>query len=443
MNTSNLPIAEPETTGSYVILLRQDAVDASISALNDIAGLNTVARTADFNDGVLDDSQSDADVIVFDRLGVAIATLDTAQISAVNAAVSDSSNPILMVSPERVFYATGLNKTTEISTEYLRGYRDGVVHLVDNLTSPVEEQMAVAAAINESQATWGLQATKVVNSRFTGRGVKVAVLDTGFDFNHPDFRGRTIARESFVRLRTGTPPLPVQDGNGHGTHCIGTACGPLSPGILPRYGIAYDAEIHVGKVMLDSGRGGATRSILGGAEWANGKGCKIISISIESPVRSGQAFDPLFEAIAQRLLGLGSLIIAAAGNGTRRNAGQIVPVSILANCPSVMAVGAVNSQLQIADFSPASINPTGGQIDIVAPGVDVYSSCPVSMGSPGGYTRMNGTSMATPHVAGIAALYAEANPRITAQQLWNLLIRTAQRLPLPSTDVGAGLVQAP
>jgi subtilisin family serine protease len=430
-------------------LLRRDAVDASISVLNDIAGLNTVARTADFNEGVLDDSQSDADVIVFDRLGVAVTTLDAEQLSAVNAAVDDSSNPILMISPERIFYATGVgeqqqvNSTTEISTEYLRGYRDGVVHLVDNLSNPSKEQMAAIAAFNESQNTWGLQVTGVVSSRFTGRGVKVAVLDTGFDFNHPDFSGRTIARESFVRLRTGAPPLPVQDGNGHGTHCIGTACGSLRPGILPRYGIAYDAEIYVGKVMPDSGRGGATRTILGGAEWANRQGCKIISISIESLVRPGQTFDPLFEQIAQRLLGLGSLIIAAAGNGTRRNAGRIVPVSILANCPSVMAVGAVNSQLQIADFSPASINPTGGQIDIVAPGVDVYSSYPVSMGSPRGYTRLNGTSMATPHVAGIAALYAEANPGITAPQLWNLLIRTAQRLPLPSIDVGAGLVQAP
>lgn len=110
MNTSNLPIAEPETTGSYVILLRQDAVDASMSALNDIAGLNTVARTADFNEGVLDDSQSDADVIVFDRLSVAVTTLDAEQLSAVNAAVDDSSNPILMISPERIFYATGVGE---------------------------------------------------------------------------------------------------------------------------------------------------------------------------------------------------------------------------------------------------------------------------------------------------------------------------------------------
>ena len=94
--------------------------------------------------------------------------------------------------------------------------------------------------------------------------------------------------------------------------------------------------------------------------------------------------------------------------------------------------------MQVARFSCAGLNPEGGQVDIAAPGVDVYSSWPDDS-----CRRLNGTSMATPHVAGVVALLAEANPKATVAELKDTLITSALRLPLASTDVGAGLVQAP
>jgi subtilisin family serine protease len=105
-----------------------------------------------------------------------------------------------------------------------------------------------------------------------------------------------------------------------------------------------------------------------------------------------------------------------------------------------MAVAALDSSLKVARFSNRGINPSGGQIDIAAPGVDVYSSFPMATR----YRRLSGTSMATPHVAGVAALLAQANPGARGAALWQLVTTRARRLALlSSADVGAGLVQAP
>lgn len=444
-----------ETTGSYLILLPEDDIEPGIRELRDITGATNIARTADSRDGALDSSREDADMLVLNNLGVAITELEPDQLQMVSAACQDRDKPLLVVEPEQVFYALqdtrsyGINLQKldfkdEISIDYLRGYRDAINHLVDNLVTPIQPNNATP--FPDKRATWGLQATKVVDSQFSGLGVKVAILDTGFDFNHPDFRNRQIISKSFIKMRTSDPFLPVQDGNGHGTHCTGTACGPLHPSILQRYGIAYEAEIYIGKVLSDQGRSLGRGSILQGMEWAVTSGCKIISMSLGGPVVPGQPFSQVYEDAAKRAMQKGTLIIAAAGNSSRGRRGAGMPpnpVGSPADCPSIMAVGAIDSKLQIADFSDGSINLNGGKVDIVGPGVDVYSSYPVPKGNSQGYLQLNGTSMATPHVAGIAALYAQANPGITAQSLFDLLLKTARRLPLSSTDVGAGLVQAP
>lgn len=426
VNNLNSMVAGSETTGRYLVLFREDAVDAGMQMLSETASINLSGEA---------DSP-----IVLSTLGVAIVDAAPAQLRSLRMS-ADESSPILAIEPERVVYALeepelGNPKllrsltTMDVTADYLKGYRDAVNQLVDSLL-PTEQGQLTPTAVDESVATWGLQATKVVNSRYSGQGIKIAVLDTGFDLNHPDFIGRTIQTKSFIFGEE------VQDGHGHGTHCIGTALGALKPMQLPRYGVAYNAEIYAGKVLSNQGSG-ADGGILQGIEWAIANGCQVISMSLGSPTKVGTPYSRVYEAVAQRALSRGTLIVAAAGNESRRDLGIIKPVGHPANCPSIMAVAAIDSQLQIARFSTRGINPDGGQIDIAGPGVAVRSSWPM----PTQYRTISGTSMATPHVAGIAALHAEATG-VKGQELWNLLVRTASRLPLSSQDVGAGIVQAP
>jgi subtilisin family serine protease len=114
-------------------------------------------------------------------------------------------------------------------------------------------------------------------------------------------------------------------------------------------------------------------------------------------------------------------------------------VSHPANCPSIFAVGAVDASLQVAPFSCGGLVEEGGQIDLVAPGVGIRSSWP----GEEQYHSISGTSMATPFVAGIAALYAQAESQARGRALLNLVVQNARRLSQSSRDVGAGLVQAP
>ena len=319
------------------------------------------------------------------------------------------------------------------SLQYFKGYRDAVNQLCDKLIGRDTDLAAegLAPITGEIENTWGLQVTRVPASQFGGKGIRVCVLDTGMDESHPDFAGRHIVSQSFVAGQA------VQDGNGHGTHCIGTACGPRQPGLLPRHGVASDSDIYAGKVLSNQGSGGDA-GILAGIQWALTNKCEIISMSLGASVQPGQSYSQIFEQVAARALAAGSVIIAAAGNDSRRPS-TIIPVSHPANCPSIMAVGAIDRHFQIAYFSCGGINPQGGQVDIVGPGVDVRSSWP----RPTLYNTISGTSMATPHVAGIAALWAESNRTYRGRALLNILTQSARRLTLAAADIGAGLVQAP
>lgn len=281
--------------------------------------------------------------------------------------------------------------------------------------------------------TWGIAATQVDQSPYTGSGIKVAVLDTGLDLSHPDFQHLTLVTQNFV-----TPGSSVQDGHGHGTHCAGTICGRPALGGVPRYGVAQDVALYVGKVMSDQGSG-SEQGILAGLAWAISEGCDIVSMSLGSTVRPGEGPNVLYDRLGQNALARGSLIIAAAGNDSARVAGFIAPVSQPANSPSIMAVAALDQAQAIAYFSNGGINLNGGEIDIAGPGVNVFSTTTL----PRRYRTLGGTSMACPHVAGIAALWAQSDASLRGKALWDALTANARTLPLPARDVGAGLVQAP
>src|SRR5215204_2963961 len=350
---TQLGITGPGTTGRFLVLLREDVADAGAAMLSQLSGLK-VASAADFEGSAAPEDLGGADAVWFPQLGVCVMDAQPDQIQALRATTAGDTG-VLAVEPERVVYAIQDGPMTEpgmlgfasglgaqnASLEYLRGYRDAVNHLYDKLTGTVAEEVAAEAApvFAETELTWGLQATKVPASRFTGRGIRVAVLDTGLDLAHPDFTGRRITAQSFIEGE------PAQDGHGHGTHCIGTACGPRRPGTLPRYGVAYEAEIFAGKVLSNQGSGG-DGGILAGIQWAITNGCAIVSMSLGARVQPGQPFSQVFEQAARRALTAGTLIIAAAGNESRRPQ-EIAPVGHPANCPSIVAVGAIDRRMQV------------------------------------------------------------------------------------------------
>ena len=395
---------EPQTTGRSVVVFSDDVRgdrDAIAATLRSLTAITNIVGPDDYMEGALDLSDAaTAEAITFDALGLAVVARDPDALTASVGAAAGGSAGILTVEPERVMRAIA-----------------------------EKEAPAGAAQFTDDDAfTWGLRATGVDESAATGSEIRVAVLDTGLDLEHPDFAGRAITSRSFVA------GSPAQDAQGHGTHTAGTACGSAAPVQGRRYGVAVEAEIYVGKVLDDRGAG-TDASILAGIEWAITNRCGVISMSLGADIAT---VSTAYETVGRRALAAGALIIAAAGNNASRPDGLLGFVGTPANSPSIMAVAAVDSELLIADFSATSNPIEGGQIDIAGPGVAVFSSWPM----PRRNNTISGTSMATPHVAGIAALWSQARG-VTAQALWNALVEGAQSLDLPVADVGAGLVRAP
>jgi subtilisin family serine protease len=311
---------------------------------------------------------------------------------------------------------------------------------------PIDPGLAVQAANGEAGGNpppqvdynWHLAKIGVGGVPSTGRNVTVAILDSGIDLGHPDFNGRI--REGTVNDGANGVSFiagePLQDINGHGTHCAGLVAGRPAGGGLA-YGISPDVNLLVGKVLNQLGRG-FDNDVLEAIDWAADKGARIISLSLGTPRAQGDPFDPLYERVASALFeeNPGVLLLAAAGNESQRRNNLIAPVINPAACPSILSVAAVNQDNAIAVDSCGQTD-TVGEVNFSAPGVNVYSAW------PGGVYRLtSGTSTATPIVAGVAALILEMDPRLAAAELKNQLQKFA--LPLaPQTDFGAGLVQVP
>ena len=415
-----------ELTGRYLVVLSDEVArdaGASLDAIASLAGVSYVASTLDYEGGAVDIAQYRAGgAALFARLGVAVVSADPSGGSL--ALLADADPRILAVEPERIQYALDEGG---LSLDYVRGFRDGVSSLYERLAA---DAAAPAATLTDTdEFTWGLIATRASSTGATGAGVGVAILDTGLDLEHPDFAGRPVVSMSFVE------GAEVQDGSGHGTHCVGSSCGPADPPDgSRRYGVAPEAAIFVGKVLNDQGNG-TDGSILAGIDWALSNDVRVISLSLGADV---DQVSQAYETVGQRALAAGTLIVAAAGNNANRAAGNPGFVGMPANSPSIMAVAAVDADLQIANFSSRSSSVTGGEVDIAGPGVAVFSSWPM----PARYRSISGTSMATPHVAGVAALFSQATG-VRGTELWSALVEGAQPLGIPAVDVGAGLVQAP
>lgn len=317
-------------------------------------------------------------------------------------------------------------------------------------------------AANDQNEAWGLTAVGALGSTATGRGVKVAVLDTGIDASHPAFTGITIEQKDFSGDGDG-------DRNGHGSHCAGTIFGRDVDGI--RIGIASGIEqAMIGKILGDNG-GGESQMIFEGMQWALNGRANIISMSVgfdfpgmvADQVHDGWPVDlatsnaleayrgnlRMFDAImqlarAQGALGRGTLVVAASGNESRRlddpqwRIAASLP-SAAEDVVSVAAVGQIGSTFAVADFS--NTMPI-----LSAPGVDILSAK-----AGGGLVALSGTSMACPHVAGVAALWWQhiASSRTASPMLVKAKLLSEARMTVfgvtgaDEADVGAGLVTSP
>ncbi|MEU9199863.1 S8 family serine peptidase [Streptomyces sp. NPDC048332] len=254
---------------------------------------------------------------------------------------------------------------------------------------------------------------------YDGKGIKVAVLDTGIDIDHPDVKDRVLETRSFV------PGEEVDDKNGHGTHVASTIAGSGAASDGVNKGVAPAAGLLVGKVLSDEGSG-ADSGIIEAMEWAKAEGADVVSMSLGSSIPD-DGTDPMSQAVDSLSADGGPLYVIAAGNaygpGTIGSPGS---------ADKALTIAAVDKQDGRADFSSMGplVRSYGLKPDLSAPGVDINAAASQSVpGIEGMYQSMSGTSMATPHVAGAAAIVKERHPDWSGQRIKEALMTSSKVLP--------------
>ncbi|MEO1524536.1 MAG: S8 family serine peptidase [Planctomycetota bacterium] len=293
----------------------------------------------------------------------------------------------------------------------------------DSASNPSNVQPLADVAYYGGNSDWNVNAVEAPEAwaaGYTGQGVTVAVIDTGVDLDHPDLVNNLYVNpgeiagngidddgNGYVDDVSGydfvSGDARPDDGNGHGTHVAGTVAAARDG--RGATGIAPDAKILPVRVLNDSGSG-SDSSVAAGIRYAADIGAEIINLSL------GGGYSSRILSAIEYATSLGSLVVAAAGNESASQPSY--PARHSANSTSVLSVGAHDSRGNIAGFSNDVGSSRGVQID--APGVGIYST---TLG--GRYASLSGTSMASPHVAGIAALTLSANPDLTSSELRQLL----------------------
>ncbi|OCA89149.1 hypothetical protein A8F95_05380 [Bacillus wudalianchiensis] len=282
---------------------------------------------------------------------------------------------------------------------------------------------------------WGYKAIgadKRIPGTLSGKGVKIGILDSGIDRNHQDLQVAGGACFMTILGPDGCKNA-YNDDNGHGTHVAGViAAKDNSIGVV---GVAPDAQIYAVKVLNKLGSG-TTSTMMAGIEWAIKNKMDIINISITSPYE-----DSNLRKMIQRAYESGIIVVAAAGNEGPPEPGEVSSVQYPAKFPEVIAVSSVDVNKKHDPL--ASI---GKEVEFVAPGENIYSTYPTAlttMTKEKGYEMLSGTSMASPYVVGLAALYKEKYPAMTNKQIRTLLQKNAIDLGVKGRDnyYGFGFVQ--
>lgn len=266
----------------------------------------------------------------------------------------------------------------------------------------------------------------------TGRGIKVAIVDTGIDSNHPDFAGRIVQVKDF----TGEGDV---DKNGHGTHVAGIVGGSGAASQGKYRGVAPECSFYIAKVLRGNGSG-TMSDVMSGVEWAVEQGAHVVNLSLGSDgaCDGTDALSVLCDAAVAR----GVVLCVAAGN-----AGPGTSTVGSPGCArTVITVGATTKSDQVASFS--SRGPTSdGRIkpEVCFPGVSIVAcrASGTAMGTPvdAWYTSASGTSMATPHATGTCALLLQAKLGLSPQQIKEILMNTAKDLGLDANTQGKGRAQ--
>ncbi|OGR90063.1 MAG: hypothetical protein A2V88_08185 [Elusimicrobia bacterium RBG_16_66_12] len=243
-----------------------------------------------------------------------------------------------------------------------------------------------------------------------GAGVKVVVIDTGIDRTHPELAPNI--KGGWNALTKGED---FTDDNGHGSHVSGTiAAVDDKKGVV---GVAPKADLY-GVKVLDADGSGTFDDVIAGMQWAVDNKMEIASMSLGAS-QGNQALTDMVAAMTKA----GVILIAAAGN----SGGS---VGFPAACPGAIAIAASDSKDNLASFSSR-----GPAVAVIAPGVNVKSTY-----KNGGYDTLSGTSMATPHVSGLAALYVATHKGATPAQARAALAAASRKLPgIPDIGQGAGL----
>ena len=333
--------------------------------------------------------------------------------------LSIASRPLAGVSPQHFLLvpATAMRASAEQVRELAANPE--VEHIWPDL--PVHICLDASASHIRAPQVWA--------AGHTGRDVSIAVVDTGIDPGHPDFAGRIMAMQDF----TGEG---ARDEHGHGTHVAGIVAGAGN-----KYkGVAPEASIYVAKVLHSDGSGYMSE-VMAGLEWAVQQNVQVINLSLGGlgPCDGSDALSTTCDAAVNR----GVMVVVASGN-YGPGASTVGPPGC---ARKVLTVGASSNQDAIASFSARGPTSDGRvKPDVLMPGVDIVScrAQGTSMGAPVDalYTRSSGTSMATPHATGAAALLLEAFPNLTPVQLKERLMNTAKDLGLDANAQGKGRADA-